>query len=444
MTRPALFVALATAASLAVAAPAPAAVLGVDGDHYTYTAEPGEVNDLRIVYYPSDGEILFDDRVGIGGDVDCRVVSGDPSNVACPIADGTVVDLGDQNDAFEGGDGSEVVHGGSGNDDLRGDTGDDVLDGGAGDDDLEKGSPASRAGDDLVLGGDGTDTAWYTSDFYSGTEPVRVTLDALANDGMAGERDNVQTENVRGSERDDVLIGDARPNHLVGGSGDDELHGGGGDDFVDGDVDADRVYGEGGDDKVYGGDSSNDLMDGGPGRDEIVADGICFYSGCNSGGNDQIRARDGEPDTIDCGGGYDSGDADTIDHLTGSACEALEIAAGAPAPAGSAPIASGAPTFGLKAPARIAYARLVRRGIIAGVRCEAACTINARLLLAGRRAGHTTKKLRAAGTARVTVKPNRSARRRLRRTRHASLTLRVTVTQGAATATREQRIKVRP
>jgi hypothetical protein len=202
------------------------------------------------------------------------------------------------------------------------------------------------------------------------------------------------------------------------------------------------VYGEGGDDKVYGGDSSNDLVDGGPGRDDIVADGICFYSGCNSGGNDQIRARDGEPDTIDCGGGYDSGDADTIDHLTGGACEALQIAAGVPAPAGSAPVGPGAPAFGLKAPARITYARLVRGGIVASIRCQAACSIDGRLLLASRSAGHSTKRLPAAGTARMTVKLNRAARRRLRRTRRASLTLRVTVTQGAATATREQRIKV--
>jgi Ca2+-binding RTX toxin-like protein len=438
----AVVAALAATAALAFAAPAPAAVISIDGDHYTYTAAPGEANDLRITYYTADAEILFDDRVAIdasqaGG---CVVVSGDPSNIACPIADGTVVDLGDQNDYFEGGDGGEVVHGGAGNDDVRGDGGDDVLDGGPGDDDLEKGSPASRAGNDLIVGGDGTDTAWYTSDFYSGTEPVKVTLDGAANDGMAGEADNVQTENVHGGERDDVLVGDAGPNHLDGGSGADELHGGGGDDFVDGGVDADRVLGEAGNDKVYGGDSADDIVDGGPGADEILGDGICFYSGCNTGGNDTIHARDGEADTIDCGGGYDSGDADAIDHLTGGACEALAIT-GPAASCCAPPPAPANASLAVRAPAAITYRELVRRGLPLDVHCPASCALDARLLVARRSAGHAARAMRAAGTLRMRVKPSASGRRRLRR--RSSLILRVAIRQGQATTTKSLRVRVR-
>jgi Ca2+-binding RTX toxin-like protein len=442
MTRSLLLAALSTVAALALTAPASAGVLSFDGTRYTYDAGQGETNDLRVTYYPGSGEMYFDDRVQIVGDANtpasCDYVMGDQTQVTCPLVEGPVIDLGDGDDYATGGAGREEIHGGPGNDDLRGDGGDDVLEGGPGDDVFEKGSPATRAGDDVIVGGDGVDEAWYTSDFYSGTEPVRVTLDGVANDGMTGEADNVQTENVRGSEKADVLIGDGGPNHLDGGSGEDEIRGGGGNDFVDGNVDADRVYGEAGDDKVYGGDSANDLVDGGAGRDEIVADGICFYSGCNSGGNDTIAARDGEPDTIDCGGGYDSGNADAADHLTGGLCEALDIA-------GSPPCCStGGQTgrsFDLSAPKRVGYRQLVRRGLAVGVRCDSACRIDATLLLGRSAIGRARRTIAGAGTARLPVRVQPGARRRLAHAR--SLTLRVRVAQGATSTTKSRRVQVR-
>ena len=437
MTRSRLLALLTTVALLALAAPASAAVLGFDGTRYTYTASPGEVNDLKVTYSPGDGVMYFDDRVQVFSDGtlpgDCEYVMGDTSQVSCPLADNPLVDLSDGNDSAVGGERREEIHGGPGNDDLRGDPGDDLLDGGPGDDVLEKGSPTTRAGNDLLIGGDGTDETWYTSDFYSGTEPVTVKLDGAANDGMAGESDNVQTEGVRGSEKPDLIVGDGGANHLDGGDGADEIRGGGGNDFVDGNVGEDRVYGESGDDKVYGGDSANDLVDGGAGRDEIVADGVCFYTGCNTGGNDTIAARDGEPDTIDCGGGYDSGDADPLDHLTGGVCEALAI--------GDKPTCCSPPGFGLRAPARVRYRRLLRHGLSLTVRCDAACTIDA-ALLAGRRAvGRGNGAMAQAGRARVRVRISRTARRRVRHTQH--LTLRVTITQGGATVASSRRLAVR-
>jgi Ca2+-binding RTX toxin-like protein len=436
MTRSRLLALLTTVALLGLTAPASAAVLGFNGTRYTYTASPGEVNDLKVTYYPGDGVVYFDDRLQVFGDGtlpgDCEYVMGDSSQVSCPLADNSLIDLGDGNDSAVGGERREEIHGGPGNDDLRGDAGDDLLDGGPGDDVLEKGSPTTRAGNDLLIGGDGTDETWYTSDFYSGSEPVTVKLDGVANDGMAGESDNVQTEGVRGSEKPDLIVGDGGANHLDGGDGADEIRGGDGNDFVDGNVGEDRVYGESGDDKVYGGDSANDLVDGGAGKDEIVADGVCFYTGCNTGGNDTIAARDGEPDTIDCGGGYDSGDADALDHLAGGLCEALVIGGGPPC--------CSRPGFSLRAPGRIRFGRLVRHGLSLAIRCETACTIHAALLAGRRTVGRAKAAMAQAGTASVRVKIGRGARRRVRHAK--SLTLRVKVTQSGATTATSRRMTV--
>ena len=323
---------------------------------------------------------------------------------------------------------------GRGNDDLRGDPGNDLLDGGPGDDVLEKGSPTTRAGNDLLIGGDGTDETWYTSDFYSGTEAVTVKLDGVAEQqGMAGESDNVQTEGVRGSKKPDLIVGDGGANHLDGGDGADEIRGGDGNDFVDGNIGEDRVYGESGDDKVYGGDSANDLVEGGAGGDEIVADGVCFYTGCNTGGNDTIAARDGEPDTIDCGGGYD-GDADALDHLTGGVCEGPRDRRQAnvllaprfqPARAGPGPLRPVAP------PWAVAHGAL-RRGL-RDRRSAARWAARGRSRQGDDGAGGQSTRARGIG---------RGARRRVRHAKR--LTLRVKVTQGGATAATSRRVTVRP
>jgi hypothetical protein len=98
MTRSHLLAVLTTVALLALTASASAAVLGFDGTRYTYTAEPGEVNDLTVTYYPADGVVYFDDRMQILGDGtepgDCEYVMGDTTQVSCPLADNTLIGLG--------------------------------------------------------------------------------------------------------------------------------------------------------------------------------------------------------------------------------------------------------------------------------------------------------------------------------------------------------------
>jgi hypothetical protein len=173
-------------------------------------------------------------------------------------ASGDVINGGDGSERLEGTQRADVITGGPGDDRVRGHGGDDVLDGGLGSDDLS--------------GGAGSDAA-----IYHGVAPVRITLDDLANDGRAGERDNVQTdiEAVYGSSGADDLLGSAGSDQLDAGDGDD------------------RVDGNGGTDQLFGGN-----------------------------GSDVLRARDGRRDEVDCGSGADTAVLDTSDVARG--CEIID------------------------------------------------------------------------------------------------------------------------
>ena len=151
-----------------------------------------------------------------------------------------------------------TIYGGAGNDTLRGGAGADVLSGGDGDDTFVAGPTAD--GGDALAGGAGRDTA----DYSLRTANLAISLDDVANDGAAGELDNVASdiEIVRGGAGADVL---------VGGSGDDTLYGGPGDDTLAGGDGADLLYGEAGDDRFDEGAAANgaDTLDGGPGVDTV-------------------------------------------------------------------------------------------------------------------------------------------------------------------------------
>ena len=185
----------------------------------------------------------------------------------CGDACGRVfADMGEGNDLLRGSHSADRVSGGGGNDFLAGYDGDDTLDGGPGDDTFD---PAPGADD--VLGGPGYDTIVY---YRSAGEPVTVTLDDQADDGIAGEADNVHrdVEDVTGGDGNDLLIGNIEANVLHG------------------DLSGDAAAGA-------------DRIDGGGGADSLFGDG----------GNDAMKARDGIADTVDCGSGIDTAVTDTID-----------------------------------------------------------------------------------------------------------------------------------
>ena len=78
--------------------------------------------------------------------------------------------------------GNDTLIGGAGRDDLNGGAGLDTVAGGDGDDSLNGGD-----GPDTISGGGGNDTV----DFSQRTQPLTISLDGVADDGEAGERDNV-------------------------------------------------------------------------------------------------------------------------------------------------------------------------------------------------------------------------------------------------------------
>jgi glucose/arabinose dehydrogenase len=122
----------------------------------------------------------------------------------------------DGNDQLRGTGGDDVICGRGGNDRIVGLAGDDLLAGGPGADEL-----IGSAGADVIQGGDGADF----TDYAANTQAVTVTVGAGADDGVAGEGDDVQidVENVRGGYGGDRLTAGARPVRLIGGAGDDAL-----------------------------------------------------------------------------------------------------------------------------------------------------------------------------------------------------------------------------
>jgi Ca2+-binding RTX toxin-like protein len=188
-----------------------------------------------------------------------------------PVDSVTVAGLGG-NDTLKAQNLSEttslVLLGGEGNDELVGgelsdDTlvdgpGNDILRGGAGDDGLVDGPGADKifgeAGNDLLIatalcegdtldGGEGRDNASWAK---LGALPSGLGVDARLDVGMAGEtgpEDQVQCptgkpdtlagiEDLEGSPRSDVLVGDAGPNQLLGHQGEDSYFAGAGEDSI--------------------------------------------------------------------------------------------------------------------------------------------------------------------------------------------------------------------
>ena len=135
---------------------------------------------------------------------------------------------GSGGDTLTGSAGVNTIAGGLGNDQLFGGDANDTLTGGDGDDTLD-----GENGADSLWGENGLDTATYAAR----SAAVTVTLDDTANDGVAGENDNVFTENILGGSGNDTLTGNGAPNpaYTTGGPNPNNvLNGGPGDDVLDG------------------------------------------------------------------------------------------------------------------------------------------------------------------------------------------------------------------
>lgn len=435
----------AFALSLLSGSSASAATLTFSGDRATYTAAPGEVNQLSVGTDVDDAGnplIVFDDDR-----VDITVVGGncerDPlfRTLYCDYVPNTTVNLGDGDDIFTGcrtcGPGlfpnpyptHDTVDGGGGKDQLSGWLGNDHLRGGDGDDQLERdgiGVPHEPpfAGDDRMEGGAGRDTLFY----WARGAPVSVTLDGLANDGMSGESDNVgsDVEVVMGTDTDaDKLLGDDGPNELNGLSGDDEILGAGGNDIL---------IGDGGSDYLEGGPGS-DALRGGPGFDEV-------------------EAQDGSADTVSCGSEFDIARVDRVDAVA-SDCENVQRPTAPvipPPPAGTTPGTTPATTLGTRVALSASLVRgqrllrALRGGLKVSVNCNRPCRVSG-ALLANRRltVARGRKTLTRAGKTTLVLKFTRKAKAGLRRRRGLQATLRVRATplSGGPATTKNRRIRLR-
>lgn len=272
-------------------------------------------------------------------------------------------------DQLNGGVGNDLIEGRGGNDMLHGDEGDDVFRGGTGEDTI-----IGDAGDDLA-------------DYAEITAALTVTVDGVANDGQAGEKDNVQTEIVHGGSVADSLSGGAGEETLIGGPGADQIHGGEAPDILIGGPGADLLDGQGGSDladysaagaavtvtldgtandglasegdnaqveDVLGGDfgdilsgdgNANTLL-GGEGVDQIGGgagdDTLVGGSGADAltsgSGADSLLARDGEVDHLTCDIATGKAiEADAIDTVT--ICDPSAV--GGPGPSEAAPVDPG-------------------------------------------------------------------------------------------------------
>ncbi len=255
--------------ALALFAPsAPAAVIEIEehfcgcdpssGDEDTkeliVRAAPGEPNRISVRVEP--GRVVIED-LGAPLTGSCDPVS--PGNRICRGSyDRIHVDLGDGDDQI----------------DLR-DLGGSV-DGGPGDDDIVVAGPPFQ-----LLGGAGADLLDARLAPGSGisyrdhTADVAVRLNGLADDGAAGEGDNVlgSLGSVEGGSGNDTLESGADAASLAGGAGNDTLVGSPEGESLLGQAGDDDISGGGGNDSLSGGEGA-DLLAGGPGHDEASYAGV--------------------------------------------------------------------------------------------------------------------------------------------------------------------------
>ena len=188
---------------------------------------------LTIGDGPNDGAAGEGDE--IQGDVE-RLRGGSAADVLTGDANANILIGHGGNDTLTGGGGADELQGGDGSDTLQGGDANDVLQGGT--------------GADVLQGGPGSDLADYPR-----TASVTVSIGDGANDGEAGEGDDVHAdvERLRGGSAADTLTGNAVANVIYGAAGND---------LIDGNAGNDILYGQAGADTI-------DALDGPPFRDRL-------------------------------------------------------------------------------------------------------------------------------------------------------------------------------
>ena len=254
------------------------------------------------------GDDVLDGGVNSPGD---DYIDGGPGNdTAYGRAGDDELHGGDGADSLRGGGGNDTLRGENGNDNVWGGAGADTVDGGDGNDIVDGAEPdligadgaddlSGGAGRDLLLGRDGNDTLDGGSgpdvmDGGDGTDTVSyegrpgkvtVTLDGVANDGEAGEGDNVMpnVENIVGGSKGDDLVGDNSANTIEGAAGED---------FINGNAGRDDLVGGNAPDLIWARDGARDHINCGDDGDIAIADHDDVVRDCtwvDRGGKRRLR-----------------------------------------------------------------------------------------------------------------------------------------------------------
>ncbi|MEV4178702.1 hypothetical protein [Nonomuraea sp. NPDC049709] len=204
------------------------------------------VSDTADVVRPSGGGCvsLTPNSVRCDGIFLVRVFAGDLDD---QVTNNSAVSTHQHGDA-----GDDLLTGGSGTDQFFPGAGNDRVAGNGGDDRLQADLPVDGAED--FAGGPGVDTAVYVTR----TAALTITLDGVADDGSAGEGDNLRTdvENVFAGSGSDNLTGNGSGNEFRAGGGSDVVRGLGGDDVL----------------SATDGVAGNDRLDGAAGTDRCLSD----------------------------------------------------------------------------------------------------------------------------------------------------------------------------
>jgi Ca2+-binding RTX toxin-like protein len=303
---------------LLLAAPAQAGTV-TGGLGLVYTAADGEANALTISR--SGDDIVFTETGGVPIAESAATCEATAPNVvrctAVPAPAGIDVGLGDGDDRLvlgavggavrayaDGGAGADRLDaaaatgyvellGGADGDRLFAGTGESDLTGGPGADTLTGGPDGALTaylmgtggdGADLVLGGAGFDVAGYAQR----TAPLTLSANGAADDGEAGEGDNLApaVERLEGGAGADRLIASAVVDaELSGGPGLDELTGGPRDDLLAGGDGDDALAGGAGDDLAAPSDAIAAPGEGGAGPGENEGSEVDAGADTFSGGD---------------------------------------------------------------------------------------------------------------------------------------------------------------
>ena len=297
----------------------------VDANTLRYDADPGETNRI-FVSTDANGVHVIDTGATVAAGTGCTAPSANEGFCAATVKKQAALRL-----LIAAGDQSDYVN-------VPPVTLPTVnIDGGAGGDELIGGGAKFN---NFVDGGLGADTfeGAVTVDYHTRTNPLTVTVgDDLANDGEAGEGDNVSSETVSvdgGQGNDTMTVLDSaavqQRTRLEGGDGADHLsilrhteegfvfggtgpdvihnealhglvHGANGDDLIFGGDSGDALWGEGGDDTLRG-LGGNDYLFGNRGADDLIP-GSGKDNAAGGHGPDTIFARDGQRDVLSGGPG---------------------------------------------------------------------------------------------------------------------------------------------